>query len=405
MPATGDRDESGRVRSEAKIVASDRDGFAGDAVWCPSMQVCWQTIWEDMNGGEPVRLPWLTGTEEMSMRAMAEHPYEADRFVRGRLGSYAGPREGLGEAMPEASDANASAADSRGDGEGTVLYATLRPAFTFYEGFTLRDGSSEQEGEWTFGAEWHGNVARHVTYAYAGTTGQFDQVFPLLYDDYDRNAVAVGTMDGDLVVLAQGLSGMTVAELWSDLAESAAAGGVDKVLDEERDSFEFPALAISATREFPEWILGEFETDAGEHGTIGHATQAIDMVVDAEGGRPGCDSDDGTTPGDSDELPTTGQGDAEGRRFAYTDDFVMFLVDGKACGCHESLDYPVDISNAYPYLAVSVHDITAFQEGAERLVDYDPMWGVDIDTGDTVVRSMADLAEDASIDRDRPADE
>ena len=408
MPATGDRgDADGRRRHDIRIVTGDHDGFAGDAVWCPAMQICWQTTWEALNGGKPMELPWLTGIEAMSMEVMSEHPYDESKFASGRMCSFAG------EISEAEQDAMLSSWLGRehpvlggceiGDNPDSVsLCAAPQFSFSFYEGFDTRGDASESPAQWTFGTEWHGNVARHVTYAYADDPGQMEHAFPLFYDDFDRNAVAIGTLDGDLAVLTQGLVGTTVAELWEDLVRHSAESETPKTLDADGDTLSFPVIGAMLKRTHPEWALEEVESEAGSL-RMGRITHAIGFVLDADG----C----GTVSALPEAAPADSKPEAEpeatDRSFDYSDDFILFLVDGEACRCYSASERPVTLADAYPYFAVSVHDITCFQDGAERLVDYDPLWGTDIDTGNTVTKAAStpvDETEGAGDNPENPSD-
>lgn len=408
MPATGDRSVAdNRRHHDVRIVTGDHDGFAGDVLWCPAMQICWQTAWRALNSGKPLKLPWLTGTEAMSMDAMSCHPYDADMFANGRMCSFAGKTsETEGDAMLEAwleRERPALTSCEAGDNLDAIsLCAAPQFSFSFYEGFDTKCDTLENPGQWTFGTEWHGNVARHVTYAYANDPEQMEHAFPLFYDDFDQNAIAIGTTDGDLAVLAQGLDGTTVAELWEDLVRHSAESETAKTLDAEGDTLSFPVIGVSSKRTHPEWVLGEIASEAGPM-RIERATHAIRFAMGADG----CDTRAALLGTASADARADTKPDKTARSFDFSDDFVLFLVDGATCRCHDASDGSMTLTDAYPYFAVSVHDITCFQDGAERLVDYDSLWGTDIDTGNTVTKlapTSVDETEGAGDNSENPSD-
>lgn len=185
------------------------------------------------------------------------------------------------------------------------------------------------DGAWTFGVEWHGNVARHVRYLLLPEDSP--QVMVLFHDSFDKNAVDIALGDGLWhVVLVQGMTPRSFSSVWEVVRHKVRCETVP------RRSVAIPAMSLLAR------VPGELEPK-----------QLLRIDTNGKGGWYGeeCESD-----------------------LSFSDTFCLFAYEDPRPDHDVRGDFR-DIGE--PVLAMLVTDIKLLQRQAERLDEYDPSWGRD----------------------------
>lgn len=198
--------------------------------------------------------------------------------------------------------------------------------------------SPDYGDDWSFGVDWHENVARHVPYVLAGDGS--GPVSVLFYEGFDENAVDVLASDGRThVVFVQGLVPGSLEQTWRG------------VLYKSRRKLVGDGDAVTA--EVPELT---FPVPFGS------------PSLEIRGRGAGDDAGDVTQPA------TETDPDADDA-VCFNDTFDVFLYTAP----YDGYDAAKDLEDApAPVAAAHVADIKGFCLDAERLLDYDPMWGKDV---------------------------
>lgn len=353
-PADAIRSEVDRrdAGDELVLATTQAEPAGGNAAWCGTMQLCWNSLMDDMNGGKPVEFSDPSAKTD-EVEHLNERLFSTDDLSPDHYYTYAGPM--TEQAKGEIEDAIAERFDQESDildkfaGWGSpgaqFLYAMLYRQFSFATPFSVSDGVGR------FGSSDNGNVASNVAYFEATDDEQRQQVEPLYYDDADHNAVRIATKGGDEIVLVRNPEGLTLEEMWNGAMVKADVAEADetKPLGKD-DTFKCPNLDIDMLRQDYDWVgkAIELSGDDGESDKweISQAMQTLKLHLDNEGGEVKSEA------GISLEKSTP-MGEDTSRRFAYDDTFAMFVRDGNAG------------DDAQPYVGVLVSDITQFQEGAE----------------------------------------
>lgn len=196
--------------------------------------------------------------------------------------------------------------------------------------------------EWSFGAEWNGNVARHVSFCLAESQAEdgMPTVTVLFNEAFDENAVDVATSDGRFHLLfVQGLVTDSLSGIWR-------------------------GVAYRSTRQWHE----------DGNGTCQVAFPTIDVMGRATGSEEG-ESEVAFSVSCASVAESDCRWDSSvSPRISFNDAFALFAYETP----HEGYDVRRDLEDVgMPVLAMLVTDIKAVQVNAERLTDYDPHWGKD----------------------------
>jgi hypothetical protein len=339
------------------LVVTQAEPVTGNSAWCGTMQLCWNSLVDEMNHGEPAlfvdKAMNTTTVDHMNDRLFATGDLSEDHYC-----TYAGPmtydakreiEKEISDRFDQKSDILDSLTEWSDDPDTTtkLLYAMIYRKFSFGTPFGVR------EDGWFGGTASDHNRAQRVTYFEAKDDDQRDQVTPLFYEDYDRHAVSIATEEGDEVILVRSPEGKTFDEIWENAMERAdkATAEETRPLDDD-ESFLCPNIDIDLAREYKEWEGGTLAlTDAKGNQTpytIAQALQTLKLSLDNEGGEVKSEAAIVALKAAGTPFADTT------RHFDYSDTFALFVRDGNAG------------DDARPYVAVLVDDITMFQDGAEK---------------------------------------
>ena len=335
---THDADERPLQESEL-LVASDHSPVAENAAWCAPMQLCWDNLADEVNGGKPL-------DEDGKPAIVAElndGHFESDMLSDDHYITYSGPQTKeakaeiealIKERFNETSDI-LDMLEWADDPEEALLllYAMLYRDFNFFVPFEVLEDAP-------FGSEESGNYVEKVPYFGANEESpeSLEWISPLFWESDDHFAAQVSCEEGDILVLARGLSGSTFDELWNDMMDTADSmtelPGVG--------SFSCPKLTIDVLTNYRDLEGQKFDVASGDEITIQEALQTLRFTLDETGGEIKSEA--------AISVKATGliMEEPEDRDFHFDDSFVLFLVDGTATG-----EY-------YPYAGLFVNDITEF---------------------------------------------
>lgn len=345
------KDAKGVAGKGIEVVASAAQPVCGSAVWCATMQMCWDNMLATLCEGRPL-VP-LGGANELAQALNAGarekglltggyYAYSGERTMRARGEIEAAVRRITGEGS-ELLDRIDWSEPSPGM-ISLLFYSLLFRKFSFLVPF----GVCEDEPWGDEGDEDDDDVCATYFEAY-DPDRRLDQkmrkqVHPLYYVDERHHAVSLQTKEGDEVVLVRSPSGATFAEMWDnavDLARRADRAKMRPLNDD--DTFRCPNLSFAVSKEFLELEGIEFLDATERECKISQALQTVRLRLDNAGGEARSEAAIAVSVGAA--MPDF----SRMRHFDYDGRFVLFLLDGKVRG------------HACPYLALLVDDVRLFQ--------------------------------------------
>ena len=322
------------------LVASDHSPAAGNAAWCAPMQICWDNLANELNGGEPL-------TEDGMPAIVAElndGHFDTTMVGDDHYVAYSGPQtkdakaeieQLIDERFGQTSDVLDLLEWAENPEDALILfYSMLYRTFTFYTPFDVLENAP-------FGSEEGGNLTEDVAYFGADESSApelLDWVTPLFWESDDHFAAQVSCEEGDILVLARGVEGATFDELWNNMMDTADT--VEEL--PEVASFACPKLQVDVLTRYSDLEGLVFPLVTGDEMSIGSALQTLRFTLDETGGEIKSEA--------VISVKATGFFEVEPvpRDFRFDDSFVLFLVDGNAPG-----EY-------YPYAGLLVNDIKEF---------------------------------------------
>ena len=329
-----------RPLEESKLlVASDHSLASGNAAWCAPMQICWNNLEDDLNGGEP--LP--EDGKPAIVAELNDGHFESDMLNEDHYVAYSGPqtkeaKEQIENLIEERFGETSDILDMlewEDDPDTSLLlfYAMLYRDFNFFVPFDELEDAP-------FGSEAGGNLVEGVSYFGADEEDEeaLEWVSPLFWESDDHFAAQISCEEGDILVLARGLSGSTFDELWNDMMDTADSSGEFFSVG----SFACPKLAVDVLTDYGDLEGLKFDLVSGDEITIQKALQTLRFELDETGGKIKSEA--------ALSVKATGliMEEPEARDFRFDDSFVLFLVDGTSTG-----EY-------YPYAGLLVNDISEF---------------------------------------------
>lgn len=325
--------------TRVSIVASDASQVLPDAVWCAPLQICWDNIAAELNGGEQPTLIVSTSLAEELNRAHFKGSMLGDDHYYCYSGpqTYAAKQEietALHNTFNQTSDILDDLTWADNDEDALLLFYTmLFRKFSFVSEFEdLEPG--------TFGSNEHNNLQDNVAYFGIEESGEIlSQVLPLYYLDEDHFAAEIWTKEGDVLILVKSPEGESFDEMWEH-AQALSAAQTDQL---ELLSFACPNLAINLFRDFSELQGTEMLMSSGDTFAVASAMQTVQLTLDRTGGTIKSEA--------AISLEATSAMSVEPLYvdMRFNDEFVLFVVDGNAEG------------EFYPYLGVHVTHVDAFQ--------------------------------------------
>lgn len=336
----------------------------GNTVWCSTMQMCWNVLMDDLNGGEPVLFLDPSMQEDEDIAALNARLFDASSVSDDSVCSYIGPMtydaqaeivsdvtETL-ETYPDVIDQLRGWQESE-EGADWLIYTILYRPFVFATPF------EDLGSNGVFGDD--GDITAGVRYFSATDDDMREQITPLYYDEGNDEtdgegavasyAISIETEDGDTLVLVRNPEGDTLREMWENArARADEAEGDETAPLTSADSFTCPYLSLDELCSYDEWVNQPFclTDEAGtayEH-EFGQALQSVSLSLTNEGGEVRSEAALTLTK----SAPRTGNGGDDGRDFRFDGTFALFVVDSNAPDGGEE-----------PYLALLVRDISAFQ--------------------------------------------
>ena len=323
------------------LFPSDHSLINEDAAWCAPFQICWDMLIEDFNCGEPIpedgRPQTVTDLNNGSFEAAF---LDEDHYV-----TY------VGQATTQAKAEIERLIDERFDQKSDildeliwednpetllyVLYCMLYREFTYGVTFDVLDNAP-------FGSEAGGNLVENVGYfGFDKIVDMQDQnlrnqVEPLYWEADDRCAVQIRCKEGDVLILARGLEGSTIDELWEDVTARKDANTAYI----EAQSFACPKLNVDFKTSYEELVGVNFTNPDNKYVEIMKALQTLQFKLDETGGTIKSEA--------AIEILYGGGAEPELCDFRFDDSFTLFLVN------------PMGGALKYPYAVLNITDIEKF---------------------------------------------
>lgn len=330
-----------------EVVASAAQPVRGSAVWCATMQMCWDNMLDTLCDGHPL-VPLgganelvkalNAGTLEKVMLSGGYYTYSGMRDVAARRTIESAVKRITGEGSDILDQIDWS--EPTLDAIPLLFYSLLYRKFSFPVPFGVCEeswGDCEDEDVCVTYFEAH-DFDPDLDWKMR------EQVHPLYYVDERHHAVSLQTKEGDEVVLVRSPQGEIFAEMWDSVVDLAGRAGRTETRPlDEWDTFMCPNLSLEVLKEFHELEGVEFLGADRSKCEISQALQFVRMRLDNAGGEVKSEAAIAASVGGA--LPDF----SSIRHFDYDGRFALFLLDGKAQG------------QARPYLALLVDDVRLFQ--------------------------------------------
>ena len=333
----------GKEKSEIEVVPTMEDKISDNSMWCPTFQLVWNDMKNEVVKRDIVFNPQITMVENLNKEDFTSNMLSDSYYYKKYGVKTKQLKEEIEKGIKEKFNETSDILDDFGwDEKNTVteedasryfFYAMLKRDFEFPKEF-------DNLGEGEFG-----NSKEKTTYF--GINNQTDkvvknQVEVLFYHSKDEFAVLLNTKDKDEIILYKTKKGNNFNQIYKNMqqAESSFNGNTDM---QEKDELKVPVLNINEKKEYTELENQPFETSDKTKpiAVIEKAIQTIKLKLNEKGGsiksEAGIDMKLASAVKDSEE---------DKPRYFYLDnDYVLFLREkGKE----------------KPYFAAKIHDISQF---------------------------------------------
>lgn len=315
-----------------EIVTTMQDKLTADSVWCPTFQLIWNDLKNELVKGNIVFDPQPEvvtnlNKEEFTLDDISDN-YIYKKWGLKTLELKKEIETKIKEKFNETSeilngfDCSENAL-SKDDHLRYFLYAMLRRNFEFNNPFDILEDKE----------------INNKTIEYFGIEKDSDeklakQVKVLFYENYNNFAITLTTKDNDEVILYKEKSGQTFKEIYDNLITKTNAYQEEKTF-QEKDTLRIPNLIVNIKKRITEVEQKKFFIGSNE-AVIAQAVQLIKFELDSKGGK--LKSEAGM------DIDTTAiQGV---RNFVLDDTFTLFLKEK---------------NRDLPYFALRMENITKFQ--------------------------------------------
>lgn len=345
-------EKSGEVKpsnsSDVKVIATYDSTIEEDSTWCPTFQLVWNDMKNEVVKQDIVFMPEQSPVAEMLNKESFTENMLSDEYYYKTFGFKTlelkkkiekGVKDKFNETSDILNDFDWSPEALNDYNNPNVsryfFYTMLKRNFVFPKVFEkLQNG--------TFGSNKENTNVKYFGIERNKDNEYSDQVRVLFYDGDDAEyAVLLKTKSGDEVILYKSPCGATFQEIYKNIQEKSN-NFTGKTRLQDIDTLKVPYINIDEKETYPELTNKQFLAADGDVCEIAQAVQTIKFELDEKGGKIKSEAAIDMVKATAvfhEELPTP-------RHFNFDDTFALFLKE-------EGRDVP--------YFGAVISDITKFQ--------------------------------------------
>ena len=326
-----------------EVVPTMLDNISSDSAWCPTFELVWQDMKNEVVFGDVIFSPQLTIVENLNKSYFTENDLSSEYYYKKwglkTLELKSEIEKGIMDKFNQKSDildkidwSDAALNDPNNSNVDRYLFYTmLYREFEFEYEFDKLDNAKFKDVEdiQYFGIETRtdNKVRRNINV--------------LFYQDEDNYAVSINTKNNDEIILYKNPNGSTFKDIYDEL-NNKINNNTSSSIFKDVDTFKMPYLKFNVLKEYEELEGKPFPTYDGGEAEIEKALQSIQFEIDNKGGKVKSEAA-------IDMMKTTSAAEPhydEPRHFDFDDTFVLFLKEK---------------DKSLPYLAVRIDDIKKYQ--------------------------------------------
>jgi len=340
------------ISDKVDIVPTMEDKISSDSVWCPTFQLVWndmknEVVGQDIHFIEEEEPEYL---ENLNKELFKEDQISEEYYYK-KWGIKSNDlKEELISEIKDKFNENSDVIDENEDWDAWknesdaekkyIFYTMLKKVFNFETPFdVLDDGIFYSEGM-DFGDVKYFGIDEDSKEALR------EQVNILYFNNVNDFAISVNTKENDEVIFAKGTTGENFAQKYENIKNSAENYSGDIKLGDE-DTLKIPNLKFYSVNEYEELLRKEFFSNRGTTCEINQAIQTIQFEMNNEGGKLKSEALIEMTEKASLMEDTA-------KILDFDREFVIFVKEK---------------DKEIPYFALNVSDISKFQEDALQLIE------------------------------------
>lgn len=277
--------------TEITVTATDIEPLKADSAWCPTFQLVWNDMKNEVVKQDVVFLPDQSPVAESLNKETFTASMLSDDYYYKTFGlKTKALKQKIEKAIQEKFNEKSDILDDFDWSEGNLndennpnldiyfFYAMLKREFQFNKAFEKLENG-------TFGNHKENTNVKYFGIQKEKDSGILNQVEVLFYDAENKEyAVSLKTLSGDEVILYQSPKGNTFAEIYQSLKEKSQ-NYTGKTRFQKIDELKVPYININLKETFPELTNKPFLTADGNSAIISQAVQTIKFELNEKGGK------------------------------------------------------------------------------------------------------------------------